>query len=96
MYDTFETTDIYLASFLSASGFYLYEIKQNLGKYVFCFEFVARTPEGKLSAANPKGMIEFNANQYHSGNAIVDPRRLFTEFKEIKARMYDFKRNDKK
>ena len=79
----YNTTDIYLASTLSALDYTLEDITQEGGKFIYHF-----------SDNDPKGPpIESDADQYWTGNLLINPKKLFTEFKEIKARMYDLKRS---
>lgn len=79
------TTDIYLASTLSALDYILEEITQEDNKFVFHFS--------KLEKSLPPFPVDVDADQYWTGNLLVDPKRLFSEFKEIKARMYDLRRS---
>lgn len=80
----YTTTDIYLASTLSALDYQLEEITQEGSKFTFHFSVTKKSQ-------TPFPM-SVDADKYWTGNLLVDPKRLFTEFKEIKARMYDLKR----
>ncbi len=84
MIDSFKTTDIYLAATLSSLDYVLEEIIQDGNKFVFRFI------KPNTSLPMPIGV---DVDQYWTGNLLVDPKRLFSEFKEIKARMYDLKRS---
>jgi hypothetical protein len=79
----YTTTDIYLAATLSALDYILLDITQEENKFIFHFE--------KESKSDPDANI--NADQYWTGNLLVDPKTLFSKFKEIKARMYDLRRS---
>ena len=88
MNDSFYSTqDIYLAATLSALDYYLTEINQVEGKFIFVFD--------KVSKETTLDTIELDANEYWTGNILIDPKRLFSEFKSIKARMYDQKRGNR-
>ena len=88
MNDSFYSTqDIYLAATLSSLDYYLTEIEQDEGKFIFVFD--------KVSQNTSKDTIELDADQYWTGNILIDPKRLFSEFKSIKARMYDQKRGNR-
>lgn len=82
----YTTTDIYLAATLSALNYVLDEITQEGSKFVFHFQ----TPED----APTKNIISIEAEEYWTGNILVDPKKVFSEFKEIKSRMYDLRRKD--
>lgn len=86
MNNSFTTTDIYLAATLSALDYILYEITQENNKFLFHFENPDNAPA--------KNMLSIEANEYWTGNILIDPRLLFSKFKEIKARMYDLKRSN--
>ncbi len=81
----YTTTDIYLAATLSALDYILAEITQEETKFVFHFD--------KPDSKDPPFAVAVDADQYWTGNLLVDPKRLFSEFKEIKARMYDLRRS---
>ena len=80
------TTDIYLAATLSALDFVLEEITEEGNKFLFHF----------INPQDPKPTLEImdiEAEEYWTGNLLVDPKKLFSEFNEIKARMYDLRRS---
>lgn len=79
----YSTTDIYLAATLSALDFVLEEITQDGNKFVFHFR----------DDSSLEKIISTEATEYWTGNLLVDPKRLFSEFREIKARMYDLRRS---
>ena len=81
----YTTTDIYLASTLSALDYQLEEITQDGSKFIFHFD--------KVNKKTALDTVSLDADEYWTGNLLVDPKKLFTEFKEIKARMYDLKRS---
>ena len=83
----YTTSDIYLSATLSALNYRLEEITQEDNKFVFHFY--------KTNIKEPSFAIALNADEYWAGNLLVDPKRLFSEFKEIKARMYDLRRRKK-
>lgn len=83
----YSTQDIYLAATLSALDYYLTEIDQIEGKFIFVFD--------KVSKETSLDTIELDTNEYWAGNILIDPKRLFSEFKSLKARMYDQKRGNR-
>lgn len=82
----YSTTDIYLAATLSALDYSLEEITHEGSKFIFHF--------CQTISNDPSIPISVDADQYWTGNLLVDPKRLFSEFKQIKARMYDQKRGN--
>lgn len=77
------TTDIYLASALASLDYTLEIITQENHKFLFHF----------IKPNNKYPPLDVEVNNYWQGNLLLDPKRLFSEFKEIKTRMYDLKRS---
>lgn len=73
--DTYSTKDIYIASTLIVLGHQRYDLIKN-GR-IFYFEF------------DDDGKIPEEVDEYWAGNLLVDPKALFTAFKELKTRMYE-------
>ena len=84
MNDYYSTTDIYLAATLSSIGYNIEDIKKDGSKFIF---IVGKTSE------SPPWSIETDVENYWKNNIIADPKKVFSEFKSIKARMYDLKRS---
>ena len=89
MNDTYITTDIYLATTLSALDFTLEKITQQDNKFQFHFVKSFNNDDNL-----PPVPISIEADQYWTDNLLVNPKKLFSEFKEIKTRMYDLRRRE--
>lgn len=79
----YSTKDIYIASTLIATGYTNYNLIRD-GKIVY-FNFL-----------NDDDHIEFQVGEYWSGNILVDPKALFSAFKELKSRIYENESKPKK
>ena len=73
--NTYSTKDIYIASTLIALGHQRYDLIKN-GR-IFYFEF------------DDDGKIPLEVDEYWAGNLLIDPKSLFTAWKELKTRMYE-------
>jgi hypothetical protein len=73
--NTYSTKDIYIASTLIALGHQRYDLIKN-GR-IFYFEF------------DDDGKIPLEVDGYWAGNLLIDPKSLFTAWKELKTRMYE-------
>lgn len=72
----FRTKDIYLASSLIASG-YDYILQKNDKQYSFCFTDRLKT-------------INKSVDDYWNGNILIDPKKVFDAFKQLKTRINDY------
>ena len=72
------TKDLYIASTLHAQKHVLQKITQE--NKTFYFHFLAKNSK-ELS------LIQLEAEEYWRGNILIDPKELFTSFKELKTRM---------
>lgn len=72
----YKTRDIYLASSLIASG-YDYFLQKNIQQYLFCFKDKNKT-------------IQTKVNDYWNGNLLLDPKKIFEAFKQLKVRINDY------
>lgn len=72
---TYSTKDIYIASTLIALGHQRYDLIKN-GR-IFYFEF-----------DDENGEIPLEVDEYWAGNLLLDPKSIFTAWKELKTRMY--------
>lgn len=83
----YSTTDIYLAATLQCEGFPLEDITKDGNKYIFNFH---REVDEKTGFP----VLDIKVEEYWQGNILCEPKKLFSAFKEIKARMYDFQRGE--
>lgn len=74
--NTYSTKDIYIASTLIASGYTNYDLERK-GR-IFYFNFL-----------DEDNKIEVEVEDYWIGNSLVDPKALFSAFKELKSRIYE-------
>lgn len=86
----YRTKDVYIASTLIALGYNEYRIERN-GKQCF---FIFDTNESGLLNEVAKAGIEVTVDQYWSGGLLVDPKKLFNSFRELKTRMYGEDNNE--
>lgn len=81
----YKTKDIYIASTLITLGYTKYRIERN-GRQCF-FIFIIDNED----APECFGMIdalELDVEKYWNNDLLVDPKRLFNAFKELKTRMF--------
>lgn len=86
--EKFVTSDIYLAATLCARDYTLLNIDKVGDRYSFNIENWSKNPINNE--------IQMEVDNYWAGNLLIDPKRLFYEFKQIKNRMYDLKRENEK
>lgn len=83
--EDFKAKDIYLAASLVSSGFEvkrLEKIKQkNYTEYYFVFNVQSRL--------DPNIRIDGFVSKYWAGNLFVDAKHLFSNFRELKNRLYN-------
>jgi hypothetical protein len=77
----YKTKDIYIASALLALGFILDDLTKE--ETIFYFNFADNRDKIPYE-------IQTAVEDYWKGQLLVDPKKLFTSFKEIKSRMYNF------
>lgn len=80
-YDTYETTDIFLASYLLATGHTDYSLNRE-GRQV---TFVFRSDR----TYNNEKYFEIIVDKYFSEENFVVPKLLFNAYKELKGRIFD-------
>lgn len=80
--EQFSTKDIYLASFLLASGYKRYSLRREGRIAWFDFE-------------DDDNKLKLDVDEYWSSNCLVDPKELFNSFKELKNRIYENVNGDK-
>jgi hypothetical protein len=72
----FRTKDIYLASALITSG-YDYLLRKEGIQFSFCF-------------IDKKDAIQIDVDNYWNGNLLLDPKKVFDAFKQLKTRINDY------
>lgn len=78
---TYKTKDLYIASTLLAMGYVLADlIKEDA---IFYFNFVDNRLKKEYE-------ITTAVDDYWKGQLLTDPKKLFSCFKEIKSRMYNY------
>lgn len=82
----YSTKDIYLASTLLSLGFVLdhLEKKDKIFYFFFCEQIAMPDQVMNLN----KDLIQKYVNDYWEGALLIDPKKLFNAFREVKARMY--------
>jgi hypothetical protein len=80
----YTTKDVYLASTLLALGYEKYRIERN-GRQCF---FIFDTEEKGLSKEISKTGLEVQVDLYWAGEVMVDAKKVFTAFRELKNRMF--------
>lgn len=80
--EEFSTKDIYLASFLLATGYKRYSLRKE-GRIAW-FDFESDDDKMRL-----------HIDEYWASNCLVDPKELFNAFKELKNRIYEDVNGDK-
>lgn len=74
----YKTKDLYLASFLLASGFENYTIEKENKIVYFIFE---------PNDDDPKKIINIEIDNYWQNNSLVNPKKLFNAYKELRLRI---------
>lgn len=75
----YRTSDIYIASYLLASGYEDYTIEPDGKKYFFMFT-THNTPS--------EYVFDVEVDQYFSNNVKIEPKKLFNAYKELKGRIF--------
>lgn len=78
MNSVYKTKDLYLASFLLASGFENYTIEKNNSIVYFIFE---------PNDDDPKKIINIEIDNYWQNNSLVNTKKLFNAYKELRLRI---------
>ena len=76
----YRTTDIYIASYLLASGFERYRIEKSGSQSIFVFED---------NDAPIKHIFELEVDEYYANNVSLPPKKLFNAYKELKSRIFN-------